>query len=137
MTTCPAHGCDEPVFTWLSGPCCSPSCSRTWRASRIAGLRERLGDGPASLIRPTDPPSMAVEIATDVLPIVPADWTHTRVDLACIRAERGIVHTRVITGWRGWPWVPVPAPGWLPIATIHVQCGADAVLAHDIIEVHP
>lgn len=119
----------------------------------IDELRAQLGDGPACIVRATEPPSMAVEVGTcrvaledgrtvvnmwegPVLRAVPNDLP--RIDLICIRANGAEVLAKAMTGAPG----PLPEPPWLwsgdewiPVARVRIRPGNRHIYPSDIEEI--
>lgn len=111
-----------------------------------------------SLVRATDPPSMAVEVGLEIVWIAPppedtvqvSSWGHSaplrvyeaqvdpRIDLVCMSVEFGLVVGRAVAGVpRVDPLPPACPHGWLPVAHVLVRPGVHQINPDDIREVRP
>jgi hypothetical protein len=104
-------------------------------------LRQQLGDGDSWLVRPTRPPSLAVEVATGTLPISASSVVLPRIDTIAMRpgpAGTGWVDIIAIHGTPApCPVSPVCPGGYIPIAFVTVFPNACTIRAENIAECRP
>lgn len=103
-----------------------------------AELRVQLGDGPAWLVRATDPPSLDIWVGPELLRLAGPAFVNPRIDLVCIKAELGMVFAQALAGIPcASPIAPATPAGWLPVATVGIPPFAMAVYPSNIQEIRP